>query len=200
MIDPIIVLGPPRSGTSMVAGIFAAHGVWTGVCRAADMTNQKGFFEGLAVKRVVLDVHGAIVNRGIVARREPGFRSKIENAIRADGYESGPWLWKGSSLYAPAWYEFSPTWVCCQRDLDGIFRSCRGTWHLDPGMSDGRLREIIALHYQIMEGLNRALWIDTDALAMDGDLREIRDALSAGGISPDDDLIRSFVNPTLWHF
>ncbi len=47
---PLLLLSAGRSGSSMVAGILAAHGIWTGNCRPGNQYNPKGFFENTKIK------------------------------------------------------------------------------------------------------------------------------------------------------
>ena len=47
----VVVTGSGRRGTSMVAGLFAAHGVFFGDCKPADENNPRGYFEHPAIPR-----------------------------------------------------------------------------------------------------------------------------------------------------
>ncbi len=42
--EPIIILGSPRSGTSLVSSIFAAHDVWVGTTKDGDQWNPRGYY------------------------------------------------------------------------------------------------------------------------------------------------------------
>ena len=50
MTAPIFVTGLPRSGTSLVAGILAVSGAWTGATKPPSPENRKGNFENPALQ------------------------------------------------------------------------------------------------------------------------------------------------------
>ena len=200
-MEPILILGMPRSGSSMTAGIFAKHGVWTGTCRGPSQFNGKGFFENKAIKKIVIKMHGPIVTDGILGQPVKGFRAIIEAAIERDGYIEVPWLWKGSALYWPCFYEFKPTFILCRRPSQQIFDSCRASNMFGKELSDQRLVEIIDLHQKVMAAIaynNGATEVFTDQVAQ-GDHASIVTALIECGIVPDSATIDDFVDPDLWH-
>ena len=45
MLDPILIVGAPRSGTSVTAGTLYKCGAWVGRMVPADIYNPKGYFE-----------------------------------------------------------------------------------------------------------------------------------------------------------
>jgi len=200
MTEPIIILGMPRSGSSMTAGIFSEHGVWTGSCRGPTELNRKGHFESKAIKRVIMGTYGAkaIVTEGRLAQHVPGFKTAVLSAIAKDGYVSGDWLWKGSALYWPSFYEFTPKWVTCKRPTEQIFSSCRRSGIFGKYLTDTRLQEIIDLHNEQMDCIKGAFEVDTDAVA-NGDYESIELALEGCGIEPNREVIDSFVDRSLWH-
>lgn len=53
MTNCVFVTGCSRSGTSMTAGLLAAHGIWFGPCHGPRSINKKGFFESNFVKRCI---------------------------------------------------------------------------------------------------------------------------------------------------
>jgi len=60
----------------MIAGIFAAHGVWFGTCRKANAKNLYGFFESIPLKGVILRRWGPLVHKAKVTRRRSGSTRK----------------------------------------------------------------------------------------------------------------------------
>lgn len=200
MMEPIIVLGTPRSGSSMTAGIFAEHGVWAGTCRPPSKHNAKGHFENVVIKKTIIQTQGAIVTEGRLAQQLPKFKMAVLTAIANDGYAGGDWLWKGSALYWPAFYEFCPKWVTCKRPSEQIFASCRSSRIFGRYLSDARLMEIIELHREQMDYLKNkkgAFEVDTYAVAQ-GDYSSIELALKGCGVEPSYKLIDSFVDSSLW--
>lgn len=201
--NPILIMALPRSGSSMTAGIFAKHGVWTGPCRPGTGRNPKGFFEGLAIKKALMKLQPAIVHRAVLADYRPDFRALVEQLIREDGYESGPWLWKGSCLYWPIWGDFEPHWVVCRRDPEATFKSSRSAPKVfGSSLTDAELRRNIAFHHEQMDYLiaeKGAIEVETEAVAK-GNFTTIQRAVEHCGLEFDLAVTRQFVDPTLWHY
>lgn len=185
----------------MTAGIFSRHGVWTGTCRPPTKRNEKGFFENIDIKNVIIEMQGAIVHAGVLAKEVDGFRSRVIEARDGDGYESGQWLWKGSALYWPAWFEFNPKYVVCRRDREATFQSCRTARKVfGDKLSDRELRRNIDFHHEQLDYLvsHGAYEVDTAAVAS-GDFVTIKRAIEGCGIEFNESVSREFVEPDLWH-
>ncbi len=196
--EPIVILGTPRSVSSMTAGIFAKHGVWVGDSIKANTHNVKGFFENVAIRNVVRRMQKCQpALEGRVAREIPGFKDAVLSVIARQGYVDGAWLYKGSALQWPAFYEFHPKWVCCRRPVEQIFNSCRSSRIFGTRFSDARLREIISMHYDEMDVIEDKTWVDTYEVAQ-GNYSSIELALESCGIEPDREKIDSFVDKSLW--
>lgn len=101
MREPILILGTPRSGTSMTAGVFHQHGVWVGSCRPGSNRNPKGFFENKKIKNILMERYPKAIAEGhpIEPSVGNGMRAQVEAALIKDKYPGGPWLWKGSVRY-----------------------------------------------------------------------------------------------------
>lgn len=201
-MEPIIILGQPRSGSSMTAGIFAEHGVWTGRCRRPANNNPKGFFENIKIKHIIMRWHKAIVHDGKLAKELPGFREQVLQALKDEAYIDGPWLWKGSAMYWPAFFEFKPQFIVVNRPREQIFKSCRQSHIFGDHLKADALYANIDFHQQQMDYLvefKQAIRVNTFEITQ-GDFTSIRHALCVCGIEPQDDKIRDFVDPDLWHF
>ena len=111
--QPIIILGSPRSGTSLTASIFAAHGVWTGTSRDSDQWNPHGYYEN-----ILLHVPRLTAGHGDGLSTE-----LVYDLITDDGYQGGAWLVKHSPLTWRTWRQFSPKWVFVWRDKEEILQS-----------------------------------------------------------------------------
>lgn len=109
MDRPIIVLGAPRSGTSMTAGMLHYCGAWVGVCRGANEYNPKGYFENYAIER--LRKHNALT------------LDNVREVLSREGYMGGPWLYKSSPWGANQWEPFNPRFVLVRRDIHKSWRS-----------------------------------------------------------------------------
>jgi hypothetical protein len=186
----------------MTAGLFHHHGVWTGNCRAGAGYNAKGFFENIKIKKVIIQEHRAIVAKGILATKKPGFREKIEQVIVLDHYVNGPWLWKGSALYWPAFFEFEPKFVVVNRPREQIFHSTRSSGMLNPSLTDEALYANIDFHKEQMDYLvtfKQAVRVNSFDVAQ-GDFSSIKHALEVCGIEYSEAITSEFVDANLWHY
>lgn len=193
---PVVIVGTPRSGTSMTAGLFARHGCWTGECRKPNRHNPKGFFENLELKKILLKRAGAIVHEGRVAEYHPGFAKDINNLLVSQGYEGGPWLMKHSALYWKLWQDFYPIWVVCWRDPVSIVQSGMKSGYFAGGKTEKALMERIALHHEEMRNIE-GHHVDTQKVAF-GDFSSIRPAIEEIG-EFNEELAAKFVDRSHWH-
>lgn len=122
--DPIVVIGMPRSGTSMVAGVFAAHGVFVGTCKEADSKNEKGFFEHVGFTELVIKLYGrGVISKNRVPEPHLDFKGRLMALMEEDGYDGGPWLIKHAHVYHRIWEGFNPRFVVVKRDAGSISQS-----------------------------------------------------------------------------
>jgi hypothetical protein len=124
--DPIIIMAMPRSGSSMVAGVFAAHGVFVGTCKEADSKNEKGFFEHVGFTKLVIELYGkGLISRNRTPEPHPDFKGRFMDLIKEDGYSGGPWLIKHAHVYHKIWKGFNPRFIVVKRDTASISESSR---------------------------------------------------------------------------
>ena len=124
--DPIVIVGMPRSGSSMVAGVFAAHGVFTGVCKEADSRNEKGFFEHVGFMELVTELYGkGLISRNSVPETHPDFKPRLMELMERDGYSGGPWFVKHAHVFHNIWRDFNPRFIIVKRDTASISESAR---------------------------------------------------------------------------
>lgn len=193
MRDPVLIVSLPRSGSSMVAGAFARHGVWTGTCRPADAGNPKGYFEHVGIADLIGRTCGHRVHRGEPPAPVPAWRSRVEAVLRADGYTDGPWLWKGAAIYAPLWRECRPVWVVVRRSDAAVAASGRAGGHYRPNATS------LAAHHRIMDDLVAGGAVEVDAAAVARrDYRTLEAALERAGLTPDRAVLDAWIEPALW--
>lgn len=197
MDEPVVILGVPRSGTSMVAGIFQKHGLWVGTCREPDAFNARGHFENLAIKNLMKRwwKGNACTNGGIEAEPRQGFRAEVEKLLREDGWKGERWMFKCAPVYWRLFdAEWKPTWVTVRRDAASIIHSNEVTGFV------ATIREVLNDHLQIMNRLEKeksAARIDADGVVW-GEYDELRAALSHAGLEMREEVVRAFVDPGLW--
>jgi hypothetical protein len=195
---PIVILTTPRSGSSLVAGLFAAHGVWVGKTIPITSSNPKGNFEGTAVGSVLDRHYGALVGIGECGAYQPFCAAEIVEAIRADGYASGPWLWKGSAMYWRAFIDLDPIIVTVRREEEAIKKSNTRC----PRLGRRSPAEALVAHRLVLDKLEdygRALRVDSELL-IDHDYRQIVAVFHRCGIEFDVSLADYWIEPDLWHF
>ena len=187
--EPIILLGSPRSGTSLIASIFAAHGVWVGTSRPSDEGNPEGYFENIMLSEVRYRMgHGDGLSKDLV-----------HQLLESDGYEGGPWLVKHSPPTWRAWRQFSPKWILIKRNPVKLLESrikC-GQWD----MTREEHEIAIATDLVVMDGIEfhySGLEIWTDKL-FSGCWSELEDAFEYCGLTLDVDKVKRILKPSLWH-
>lgn len=182
---PIVIVGSPRSGTSLTAGLLAVHGVWTGTCRGASPKNPRGFFENVPL---------------LALRQEyPIDAALIHDTLRADGYEDGPWLVKHGTNGWRTWLNLEPQYICIRRDPEHTLRS-QMHWQRPNKTHDDR-RHAIAKHNHEMDiirddhgGID--FWPQT---IIDGDWRPFEALMVMLGLEFDPERAEDFVDRSLWH-
>lgn len=158
MEDPILITGTARSGTSLTAGIIDRCGAFGGVTSGPNRYNPKGMFENSEIREKVVKPYLASIGadpKGQYPLPDPldtpmpsGWRKKICDAFEMQGYNSGPWYYKGAKmcLMFSVWDKAFPQakWVIVRRSKKEIINSCLRT---------GFMRE-----YKDEEGWGR--WVD----------------------------------------
>jgi hypothetical protein len=141
MVEPILITGCARSGTSMVAGAINLCGAFGGNMSGPNSNNQKGMFENAVIRNGIVkpyfrqlgvdplgqyplpDVNGMIIPRD--------WKARVEQVMIDQGYATGPWMYKGAKmcLHWPVWHYAFPNakWIIVRRRTGGIIESCMKT-------------------------------------------------------------------------
>lgn len=136
---PILIAGPPRSGTTMLAGLLSTHGVWVGRARTTQYpdTNVKFGSENQDIKAIMKRIAAGrgYRNWNVPLPDQPDFWNGIKEEVEAFVPANTSWLVKTS--WTLVWHEFwteaypHAQWVLPYRNvlstLDSIARH--------PGMS-----------------------------------------------------------------
>lgn len=183
------VTGPSRSGTSLVAGLLRAHGVYFGTCISANEYNPKGFFENVYLKAVMKGEERP-------ARWPAAWFSTLED----QGWDrESPWGVKVGPEGATLVFGMRPTLgVICRRPIEAIARS-RGRVHWATGpprkVARGSYRKIeraiIGADFPVLD-------VDTDDLVA-GDRDPIRRVLANLELDFDESIAREWIDPSIWN-
>lgn len=192
-MEPIVILGMPRSGSSMISGIFAQHGCWVGRCREGDSMNPKGYFENLDVKDWMIRNHGRLAQTVRMASPGEGFMAYMRLLL---GSYDGPWVVKHSAMYFRAWHEFKPRFVCIRRSKKGILESNRECGYLGT-KDEAAMIDIIDAHNYAMD-LSGGVNVYTDSVVA-GDYESLYVAFERCGLEFDPQIAHDFVEPEFWH-
>lgn len=208
--DPIIVVGLPRSGTSVTAGVLHCCGAWGGDEKEldyADNNNPHGYFEntplfGSLRANVNPDPYCEILG-------DNSLSAKLKLLLVP---EMKPWFFKHHYVlydtdwemsHVPAFRDTFPNakWLIVRRDNHGIKDSQNFVWENDPP-------DYIANHsLERLEQMRLLLDSDADTFeiwpfeemhkpGLDG----FRDMVEWAGLEWDEPAVRALVDPNLHHF
>lgn len=217
-LDPVIVTGPARSGTSLVTGCLAACGLQLGETCGPTSANPRGQFENRAVIEGVEKPYLRSIGADPAGQAplpdpsklvpDPDRRERVLAIVRRQGVElDRPWGLKDakSVLDWEVWDAAFPNalWVVTRRALDGVARSCERTRFMKKrsGYEDwvawAEFHEYRADDLANRVG-DRLFRVDTDELA-GGNVDALgRETVEALGLEWQPDAITDFVDPGLW--
>ena len=191
----VAVISPGRSGSSLVAGLLAGHGVWVGETRPPDRWNRSGYFENTELKQALIrrfgrDWLGAFPQAG------EGWPGEVARILKAQGYETGPWAFKGGAFYWQVWQPFDPVFIKVWREPGAILRSYRRCRFLNKYTED-QVARIVARQHRAMARIHGPDIVADDVAACRADA--FRPALESLGIVFDNVVFEAFVTPDLWN-
>lgn len=207
--QPILIAGPPRSGTTMIAGLFYHHGVWIGESRSTSYpkTNSKLGTENIQIKKYLK----SLLPKGwknwnlplpnvSCPKKDIHFKERILELVETDG----PWLVKTSNilLTSELWRAAFPDafWVFPKRPTGAIIQSAmnhpamkkRGKHKIKEFVSSLKFRQDVIFPFvdnKTKVDVNELVRFDVVAA----------DLLSQAGIVPRKKVIRDWINPEMWH-
>lgn len=217
MPSPIFITGCARSGTSMTAGIVAKCGAFGGRTSGPTKYNAKGMYENGVIREDIIKPYLTLLGADPKGQKPlpdvrslfpvKGLRTKIENLMRGEGYESGPWYYKGAKmcLIWPTLHEAFPDakWIIVRRETDQIIESCMATAFMNAYRDRDGWRGWVEHHLQRFEemkaeihGLDvREIWPTNH---VDGNFNEMRAVVRWLGLQWNEEAVLDFVSPELW--
>lgn len=218
--NPILILGVPRSGTSMIAGILEICGAWLGnTIPGGGVENPRGFFENTylreAVNKKILETAGSDPS-GVKSLpyfeelpQTNGLEENIRGLLKYEGYDfQTPWAFKEPklSLIWPNYAAIFPQahWLIVRRPREHIVASCLNTSFMKRQNND----PIFWYHWvdaylerlDFLKSTNLCwseIWSDS---VIEGDFSDIKQLVQNYQLNWQEEQVINFINPKFWHF
>lgn len=227
MKEPILITGCARSGTSMVAGIINICGAFGGNMSGPNQNNAKGMFENVRIRQSIVKPY--YISLGVDRLGQyplpdindlqipPGWKDRVEQVFIDEGYEKGPWMYKGAKMcqHWPVWnYAFPEAkWVIVRRKTPDIIRSCMRTGFMRAFSKPQHQRAVGAINeyegwfWWVQQHVDRFQEMVNEELQtvqvwpermVDGDFGQIQEMIEWLGLEWREDEVRAFIEPKLW--
>jgi len=214
--NPIFILGIPRSGTSLLAGLWSLTGIWTGPTNPPSVNNVKGFFENREIKdtstyKILRD--GGYCRRGQQPIPQSGdllkpqfdLYNSISNVVYRQGYTDGPWMFKDAkiTLMWKLWYEMFPKadYFITKRRNEDIINSCLRTKFMNMYTTKEGWQKWIDTHHEHLDDFKKSgakiHEIDTSEL-VHGNIAELAELIYDLGFELPLAAAKSFIVPEAW--
>jgi len=181
------ITGQSRSGTSMTAGLFAAHGVWFGRCKPADWYNPKGYFEHLEIVR----------RTG--AKDMEGWPEAWWRTMEWEGYQDGPWAIKRGPASWPWIKPLAPAVVVVtHRPADQILGSRLRTFPDNTHQRRTMQRVQARVDRVAAEAPCPVVRVDTSLLVA-GEYQALLPAFDALRVTFDPAVAAEWIDPGIWN-
>lgn len=227
MIEPILITGCARSGTSLIAGIINLCGAFGGNMSGSNRNNRKGMFENMAIRNNILkpllsqlgyDRLGQYPLPDINKLPNINLRYKIMDIFKNEGYQKGPWMYKGAKMCL-IWPIFQRSfyhakWVIVRRRTDDIIDSCIKTSFMHAFNKKENQKAVnvnsqregwlwwVKQHLKRFEEMEKTglniKYVWPEKMIENGNYQEIKDVIKWLGLKWDNDVF-DFVTPGLWN-
>jgi len=216
---PVLILGLPRSGTSMITGLLQLSGLWLGdTVPGGTQENMKGFFESKIIReqitkmilaRLGCDPLGVQKLPDLNALPDGrGMRNLVLKAISIDKYDGNSrWGYKDAktSLIWPMWRDAFPaaTYIIVERDPEEVVRSCLNTSFMKQHSTDPDYWRQFINEYQkrltILENSQEMVMKINSNDIVRGDLTTFKDLVTTLALNYCEADYAEFVDNNLWH-
>lgn len=178
-------MGASRSGTSLTAGVFASHGVWTGDCLKADRRNPKGFYGNISMKK--------FFKSGMLTPEH--WRLEVFNILSEQKYNGGHYLFKHGGERWKLWKKFqAPYIICCRRDYESVSNS-----RIKAGFTPLNKSGWQKIQNDMDDAIEHFGGVNIYPDQFRESFSPMVEALEYCGIEPDMEIIEEFYDPELWH-
>jgi len=209
LASPILIAGPPRCGTTMIAGLLYRHGVWVGQARLTRYpgTNSNFGSENISIKRYLKSLYPEYRNWNTPLPdmvNVPDFKDQIESLVN----ESGPWLVKTSNILMTwrLWKEAWPDakWILPIRPLENIVDSAmrhpamkkHGRKRISKYIIALQQRQALVASHSMSNG-NTIYFLDVDKLVNNPE--EARPLIEFCGLEFDEGIVNNWIDKRIWH-
>nr|WHW29735.1 hypothetical protein [uncultured bacterium] len=215
---PLFILGLPRSGTSMVAGMCKKSGFWAGTTIAADRNNPKGYFEHAEIRETL--IKKVLQDLGcdpLGVRKLPDSealtgdfdtRQQLAQILKRDAYRGDrPWMYKDAKLTLlwPLFHRAFPkaNWLVVTRDTDSFVDSCLRTSFMQQHSVQREFWESLADDYaNRLDALRAASSQVVEIHSPDlfgGDFSALERVFQIYGMAFDAGKLKKFISAEHWH-
>jgi hypothetical protein len=214
MIPPILITGCARSRTSLVAGIIHKCRAFGGVMTGPTRHNRKGQFENQAIRNTITKPalraagYDPLGQRPLPVRErwmnDPNWRERVEAVMVHEGYQDGPWFYKGAKMCL-FWWEWAAafseaTWVIVRRPDAEIIQSCLRTGFMRAYQDAAGWQKWVDVHkvrWAEMKAAGLNVHEVQSSRIVDGDLEEIRAVVERAGLTWNEAVVQEFIDPRL---
>lgn len=219
MLDPIIIVGVPRSGTSMTAGVIEQCGAFGG---NTDSNKKKRQFENITIQRDITKPFFITMKSSPTGHKNfpniykvkevckndtlvSNFRNAVISVINNQGYKEGSWYIKDSriTLIWPIWNAAFPKakWIIVRRDVEDIVRSCLRTDFMDTYNTRSGWLSLVSEYERHFEDMYNSKLIIGEVWPqrmINGDFAGIQLIINNLQLEWNKEKIMGFVEPKLW--
>ena len=206
--DPILIAGPPRSGSTMAAGLLIKHGVWVGEAYPTPYknTNSNIGTENPDLKKLHFKYKNQMNYRNwqVPLPLQPNedygwFKQQVLSLVDTDG----PWLVKTAWLviFWSVWANAFPDakWVLLDRPAEDIANSVIRHPKMKARGHETAYNFALALQERQKElaPYVNHIFIDTTKLGQ-GDMNEFHKLMNFCNIKPNENVAKDFIKPNRW--
>ena len=220
-MHPIIITGCARSGTSLVAGIFDRCGAQGGITCGPTVANVRGQYENNDIRNRVTKPFLSSIDAdpmgqhplpnievviSLAEARSGEWRKKVLDIVEGQGVNiDKPWYIKEAKacLIWPMWRAAFPRakWIVVRRSDCEIVESCLRTHFMRAFREERGWHSWVEVHNRRFGEIHltcdsHSVWSDE---LVSGDTSFIKAIIKSLELSWDDDAVKAFVDPTLYH-
>lgn len=212
---PILVVGAPRSGTSLLTGILEQCGAWLGTTVPGNEPNPNGYFENELLrdlnKQVLADLGWDPLGVDPLPQSNPPefstFRDAVVHRLRLQGYTGqAPWAFKcvKTPLMWRLWHNAFPQaqWIVVRRDPKEVVQSMlRSSFFQSRGHDQAWWEQWLLRFNEYFSDLTSIVSSFREismASCIHGDVTKLQTLITDLGLTWNEVNARTFIDPTLW--